>query len=79
MRRKQHMMRHKTFYCKSTLNYRVQNIYGDGSGKDVCGEAVSIDAFDDPRQVEVDAVEKISLMQKDNLEAVLNSDSLSDE
>ena len=44
------------------MNHHVKNIHGASGEKDICGEALSIDAF-----------EKISLVEKDNKEAVLDS------
>ena len=73
------MVCHKTFYCKSTLNRHVKNIHGDRGEKDVCGKAASVGAFDTPSQGDMNDVEKISLAEKDNKEAVLNNTSLSDE
>ena len=66
----------QVFANKSNLTRHVKNIHGDRDEKDVRGEAVSIDVL---RQGEMGAVEKISLVEMENKDSVLNNDSLSDE
>ena len=62
------MLCSRGFTNKSNFTRHVKNTHGAKGEKDVCGKAVSVDAF-----------EKISLAEKDNKEAVLNNASLSDE
>ena len=75
MTRKQCIVCHKTFYCKSTLNRHVKNIHGDRGEKDVCGEALSIDI---PRQGEMRTVENTSFIEMEYKDSVLNNNILSD-